>query len=58
MALDPVCGMVVNGQRTAAKLDNQGKTYHFCSPGCKEAFKKDPTRYLGVHEGMKHGDHH
>jgi len=24
----------------------QGKTYHFCAPGCKAAFDADPTRFL------------
>ena len=29
----------------AAKMDYQGKTYHFCSAACHEAFKGEPAKY-------------
>jgi Cu+-exporting ATPase len=45
MAKDPVCGMEVDEKRAAATAQYQGKTYYFCSPGCKATFEKAPERY-------------
>jgi Cu+-exporting ATPase len=45
MAKDPVCGMTVDEQKVAATASYQGKTYYFCSAGCKETFAKAPERY-------------
>jgi YHS domain-containing protein len=45
MAKDPVCGMEVDEKQAAGKSEHQGKTYHFCSPGCKQRFDQDPDRY-------------
>ncbi len=44
---DPVCGMEVKPKQAAAKTEYQGKTYYFCSSGCKTAFEKNPTKYAG-----------
>ena len=46
MAIDPVCQMEVDEQSAAAKSTYDGKKYYFCAPGCREAFEKDPGRYL------------
>ncbi len=46
MEIDPVCGMQVNPQTAAGKSEYQGKTYYFCSPGCKKSFDKEPEKYL------------
>lgn len=43
---DPVCGMEVTAETAAGTSDYQGKTYYFCSPGCKSSFDKDPERYV------------
>ena len=44
---DPVCGMdVVPGQAPGGSTDHAGKTYWFCSQGCREKFVGDPTRYV------------
>ncbi|MDT7903040.1 MAG: YHS domain-containing protein [Caldivirga sp.] len=52
--IDPVCGMEV-GEDTAFKTLYKGKVYYFCSRQCKEAFDKDPERYLkGGPRGMPH----
>ena len=48
---DPVCGMMVEKDRAAATAEYRGKTYYFCSRGCKVAFEKDPEKYL--REGPK-----
>jgi len=39
---DPVCGMMVEEGKEAAKSEYKGTTYYFCSRGCKVAFDKDP----------------
>jgi len=48
MEKDPVCGMEVDPKDAAGQSEYQGKTYYFCSPGCKREFDKDPERYLGA----------
>lgn len=42
---DPVCGMQVEESKAAATSEHGGKTYYFCSAGCKEKFDEDPGRY-------------
>jgi YHS domain-containing protein len=56
MAKDPVCGMDVDEKRAAGKSEYQGRTYYFCSPGCKQAFDKEPQKYLS--QTPAHGGHH
>lgn len=46
MAKDPVCGMEVNEDKAAATADFKGKTYYFCSTGCKEKFEESPDKYV------------
>jgi putative intracellular protease/amidase/YHS domain-containing protein len=41
---DPVCRMAVMGT-DAPSLAYQGVTYHFCSPGCRENFRRHPAQY-------------
>jgi uncharacterized membrane protein YraQ (UPF0718 family)/YHS domain-containing protein len=42
---DPVCGMKVDrGKALRAELD--GRTFYFCSDGCRAKFRSDPGRYL------------
>jgi Cu+-exporting ATPase len=45
MHRDPVCGMDVEPATAAAKSERNGKTYYFCSPGCKEKFDAEPAKY-------------
>ena len=45
-AVDPVCGMTVTKAKAAATFDYKGTTYYFCSKGCKDAFAKEPEKYL------------
>ena len=47
MAKDPVCGMEVDPQQAAGTSEYQGRTYYFCSSGCKQRFDQDPQRYVG-----------
>jgi Cu+-exporting ATPase len=43
---DPVCGMRVEPQRAAARVEYRGQTYYFCKPGCAEKFRAMPERFL------------
>lgn len=45
-AIDPVCGMTVNPGTTAHRADHKGRTYYFCSAGCKTKFQTNPANYL------------
>lgn len=64
-AVDPVCGMTVVKANAKATYDYQGTTYYFCSTGCKDAFAKEPDKFLKAeqakasgtmgHMGMMHG---
>ncbi len=47
MAKDPVCGMEVDEKKAAATSIHNGQTYYFCAKGCKNAFDKEPGKYLG-----------
>ena len=53
---DPVCGMIVDPQKAAGKVEHSGKTYFFCSPRCKERFEKEPEKFLAAPgtAGMEH----
>ena len=42
---DPVCGMTVDSAATTEHAEHEGRTYHFCSSGCREAFEREPTHY-------------
>ena len=43
---DPVCGMTVNPEKAAARVEHAGKTYYFCCQGCATKFQSDPEKYL------------
>ncbi len=46
MAKDPVCRMEVNEKTAKYKTEHNGKTYYFCAVGCKEAFERNPNKYV------------
>ncbi|RXT25339.1 copper-translocating P-type ATPase [Rhizobium leguminosarum] len=46
MIRDPVCGMTVDPQAGKPSLDYNGRTYHFCSEGCRTKFAAAPEDYL------------
>ncbi len=56
MEKDPVCGMDVDAKTAEFTSIYQGKTYYFCSPGCKRDFDKEPQKY--VKAGMQMDEHH
>jgi len=43
---DPVCGMIVDPNVGKPSLDYQGRTFHFCSDGCRKKFEAAPEDYL------------
>ena len=45
-AIDPVCGMTVDPEKTPHRFAVAGETHHFCSAGCRSKFAADPRRYL------------
>ena len=45
-AVDPVCAMTVETATAEHRAVHDGKTYYFCSAGCKANFEKDPEKYL------------
>lgn len=44
---DPVCGMAVDPAAAPHHADHEGRTYHFCSAGCRERFVARPAIFLG-----------
>lgn len=42
---DPVCGMMVDEERTQFETELNGRNFYFCCGSCKKAFDKDPFRY-------------
>jgi Cu+-exporting ATPase len=57
---DPVCGMAVDPEKAAGKVEHAGKTYYFCSKGCAERFSREPEEFLtsAGTAGMDHGHAH
>ena len=45
-AIDPVCGMRVDPHATPHRHVHHGRTYYFCSQGCRSKFAVDPVKYL------------
>jgi P-type Cu+ transporter len=42
---DPVCGMMVDEKKSKLTSEHDGRTFYFCSAGCKASFDRDPHRY-------------
>lgn len=45
MVRDPVCGMPVNKNWAAAKMEYGGSTYYFCVDECRQKFAANPDRF-------------
>ncbi len=50
---DPVCGMDVDPEKTAHKMEAEGERHYFCSARCLEKFEADPVRYLHPEEAER-----
>ena len=53
VATDPVCGMAVDPHATPHRATEGGRTFYFCSTGCRQKFEADPTRYLSPKQQEK-----
>ena len=45
MEKDVVCGMQVDPAKAAGTSQYNGKTYYFCSKGCKAKFDANPSQF-------------
>jgi heavy metal translocating P-type ATPase len=43
---DPACGMTVDPHSARHRHEHGGRTYYFCSAGCRSKFTAEPDRYL------------
>ncbi len=57
MVKDPVCGMMVDPDAAAAKVEYDGDTYYFCCPHCAAKFEAEPQVYLEGEEAKPHTHH-
>lgn len=53
MVNDPVCLMEVDPRQASAMADYEGRTYYFCSDGCKRKFLDQPRLFLDKAPGMR-----
>lgn len=44
MEKDPICGMTLDPSKAAGKSEADGKSYYFCSLGCKKKFDGDAVQ--------------
>jgi len=51
---DPVCHMDIEINSAAGRSEYLGKTYYFCSPGCKVDFDADPEGVLKAESEYDH----
>src|SRR5260370_42116675 len=54
---DPVCGMAVDPATSKHRFDYEGKTFHFCSAGCRTKFAANPAKYLDKHTSQADTPH-
>lgn len=52
---DPVCRMMTDTDTTPYRETVGGKTYYFCSDGCKAKFDKAPASYVTLNAGLAAG---
>jgi YHS domain-containing protein len=45
MERDVVCGMQVDPAKSAGTTEYKGRTYYFCSQGCKTRFDAAPSQF-------------
>ncbi|MEX2751754.1 MAG: copper-translocating P-type ATPase, partial [Candidatus Freyarchaeota archaeon] len=54
---DPVCGMEVEPEEAAGKVEYKGYVFYFCSEEHEEEFKKNPEKYFSKVKQKKHEEH-
>ena len=45
-AVDPVCGMSIDPEKTKHHSEHDGVIWHFCAARCKERFDADPNAFV------------
>ena len=50
MAVDPVCGMLVDPATAVHRAEHDGHPFYFCSAGCRTKFVANPKTYLTKRE--------
>ncbi len=45
MVKDVICGMTIDSAHAAGTSQFDGKSFYFCSAGCKKTFDKDPAKH-------------
>ena len=50
-AKDPVSGMTVSISAAKYKSDHDGSPVYFCCAGCKQAFDRQPEKYMVTQSG-------
>lgn len=48
---DRVCGMKLRPEQVKESLGYNGRTYFFCSIGCRAEFERHPQDYAGAEAG-------
>ncbi len=56
MPKDPVCLMEVDERSAAGQMMYKDAMYYFCALGCRDAFEKDPEKYLRQQEDVSDGN--
>jgi adenylate cyclase len=46
LAIDPACHMAVDPERAAARLNDNGSAYFFCTLACAGEFARHPERFM------------
>jgi xanthine dehydrogenase accessory factor len=46
--IDPVCGMTVDVATARNVATHEGRTYYFCSAGCRASFEAEPAKFVSV----------
>ena len=52
-ARDPVCDMLVEIATAHFISEYEGKTFYFCSAGCKRSFDKEPGKYIRTEKSTR-----
>lgn len=51
---DVVCHMDISLEQSAGRTDYDGRTYYFCSTGCKDQFDGNPEAVLKAEDAYDH----
>ncbi len=54
-AIDPVCGMTVDPDKTKRVAVIEGVRYYFCAEACRKAFETNPQKYLMTKPAKRKG---